>query len=440
MARAEKARRPGYAPGHTGVGRRGLRTRDSIVDHALRLFRDFGFHGTSMDAIAQAVGGSRATVYQYFESKDDILLELLAECEPAVLAHAQRLGPLGPTSTGVKHLQGWLDELAELYDRYTAVFLEFPAIGLGQGIPVARAGAVSDAYLAAIADRIRAAGVVGLAADDAAAALLRIAHMINLYRSRRMFELGAASSVTASLTVALQLLLFPDTPDEVLGGAGNEMPGDRPATPPTPFPAHAGPPPDPPVVSPIRQDMLSAASALFARYGFHGVSMEDIAETAQVGRTTLYRHFGTKVAVLAELTEWAVLEGRHLSEELFELAQRHPDAEALHAWLSRYVHFHRNYGAVIRAWYDGTVAQQLPQDTVGQGLGTFRAAAGRLLADVALAPGLHVAVAEAVFLAILGRLSELRMSQHPEDTDYDVARFMTDVLQRTLLGRDSRFA
>ena len=34
----------------------------------------------------------------------------------------------------------------------------------------------------------------GMHAEDAASALLRIAHMVNLYRSRRMFGLGSAEA------------------------------------------------------------------------------------------------------------------------------------------------------------------------------------------------------------------------------------------------------
>src|SRR6185437_1925868 len=96
MVDSQKVRRAGYAPTNPELGRRGLHTRQSILRSAARLFLERGFHGTSIDAIAKAAGGSRATVYQYFEDKEDIYRELAAQCLPAVLDHASRLGPLGP--------------------------------------------------------------------------------------------------------------------------------------------------------------------------------------------------------------------------------------------------------------------------------------------------------------------------------------------------------
>ncbi|EUA51328.1 bacterial regulatory s, tetR family protein [Mycobacterium xenopi 3993] len=73
------------------MGRRGRHTRGRIVGSAAKLFVAKGFHGTSIEAIAKAVGGSRATVYQYFESKEAIFAELASKCEPAVLEHGQQL-------------------------------------------------------------------------------------------------------------------------------------------------------------------------------------------------------------------------------------------------------------------------------------------------------------------------------------------------------------
>jgi AcrR family transcriptional regulator len=47
-----------------------------------------------------------------------------------------------------------------------------------------------------------------------------------------------------------------------------------------------------------RQRILVAAAELFAERGFDGVSVSDIAESAEVGRTTFFRHFGDKQEVV----------------------------------------------------------------------------------------------------------------------------------------------
>ena len=47
-----------------------------------------------------------------------------------------------------------------------------------------------------------------------------------------------------------------------------------------------------------RQRIVAAAEDLFAAHGFDAVSVTDIAERAEVGRTTFFRHFGDKQEVV----------------------------------------------------------------------------------------------------------------------------------------------
>lgn len=414
-----------------------MHTREQILRGAQRLFVTGGYNGTSIGDIASALGGSRASVYQYFESKDQIFLELLAQCEPAVLQHAQSLGRLGPDADGLTNLYRWLCNLAELYDAYAVVFFELPGIGLGQGLPPSRAMTVSDQYAAIVAAKIRAAGVQGLQPADATTAVLRIVHMVNAYRSRNMFKLAGVMTIERSLAIAMQRLLFPDTPAESFESLPEATPPAAATEPDLPPTANRTDLLEPSAVSPVRQDMLSSASALFARHGFYAVSMDDIASAAGVSRATLYRHFNTKVTILAELSTWAVLEGAQIAADLRRVpAEADTGRDALHVWLSRYLHFHRLYGSVIRAWFDGTIAAQLPEDIISQGLGTFHSAVSVFLDGVELPAGMDRLTAAAIFLAVLGRLSEYVISQLPTETDFDGAALMKLVIERALLDAD----
>lgn len=47
-----------------------------------------------------------------------------------------------------------------------------------------------------------------------------------------------------------------------------------------------------------RERIVRAAAELFAEHGFDGVSVADIADRAEVGRTTFFRHFGDKQEVV----------------------------------------------------------------------------------------------------------------------------------------------
>src|SRR5580704_2962794 len=49
-------------------------TRRRLAETGLRLFLERGYDETTLDAIAEAAGVSRRTVFHYFEQKEDILL------------------------------------------------------------------------------------------------------------------------------------------------------------------------------------------------------------------------------------------------------------------------------------------------------------------------------------------------------------------------------
>lgn len=53
--------------------------RQSIINGATTLFLNHGFNATSMDKIAQSAPVSKATLYKYFASKNDLLVAVIDE-------------------------------------------------------------------------------------------------------------------------------------------------------------------------------------------------------------------------------------------------------------------------------------------------------------------------------------------------------------------------
>jgi AcrR family transcriptional regulator len=53
------------------------RRRQQLLDVALRVFADRGFHPTSMNDLAEAAGVTKPVLYQHFNSKRELYLELL---------------------------------------------------------------------------------------------------------------------------------------------------------------------------------------------------------------------------------------------------------------------------------------------------------------------------------------------------------------------------
>jgi hypothetical protein len=105
---------------------------------------------------------------------------------------------------------------------------------------------------------------------------------------------------------------------------------------------------------------------------------------------------------------------------------------ALGEWTVGYVRFHRAYRGVIRAWFDGTVAEQLSDASVDDGIGAIHRAVETLLETVDLPAGIDGQVAGAVFMAVLGRMTEPTGADATE-SDEGAAALMVNLLQRSLL-------
>jgi AcrR family transcriptional regulator len=109
--------------------RKKLATRTAIHDAAMRLFAERGFAGTTMDQIAEAAEVSRATVFTYFATKEDVVLGDGSAAVEA-LAAALRENPAGSTVATVRE---WLGRLAGWFEPELVLQLqiarEVPVVG-----------------------------------------------------------------------------------------------------------------------------------------------------------------------------------------------------------------------------------------------------------------------------------------------------------------------
>jgi AcrR family transcriptional regulator len=61
--------------------------REQILDVALEVFATHGFHGASMNDVADAVGVTKPVLYQHFDSKRDLYQALIDEVGDRLLAN-----------------------------------------------------------------------------------------------------------------------------------------------------------------------------------------------------------------------------------------------------------------------------------------------------------------------------------------------------------------
>jgi len=76
---------------------KGTQTRESILLTAARLFDKKGAFGTSIDDIARELGIAKGTLYQYFASKEDLIVKTIIWSEGILLARLAAIGENGPT-------------------------------------------------------------------------------------------------------------------------------------------------------------------------------------------------------------------------------------------------------------------------------------------------------------------------------------------------------
>ena len=84
-----------------------------------------------------------------------------------------------------------------------------------------------------------------------------------------------------------------------------------------------------------RDKLIKVAGAAFAEHGID-TSLEEIAERAQVGIGTLYRHFPTREHLVEVIYRREV---EALCQAADELAKKHPPDMALAQWMQRFVDY-----------------------------------------------------------------------------------------------------
>ena len=96
--------------------RKSIHRRAEILHQARRLFEKAGFHETSFDDIARAVGIRREGLYYYYRSRAEILLDLVRPQNEALVQrltaiNASRLAPATKLYLGIKNHLAMFDRL-----------------------------------------------------------------------------------------------------------------------------------------------------------------------------------------------------------------------------------------------------------------------------------------------------------------------------------------
>ncbi|MGI8588694.1 MAG: TetR/AcrR family transcriptional regulator [Chloroflexia bacterium] len=113
---------------------KGKRTRERILDTAVRLFAAGGYDRTTMRDIAAGAGCALGLTYRYFPSKEAIVLALYARLADKLNAQVRELPPAPLAERFDRAIEVNLALLAPYRESMTALF--GPALNLESGIAV----------------------------------------------------------------------------------------------------------------------------------------------------------------------------------------------------------------------------------------------------------------------------------------------------------------
>jgi AcrR family transcriptional regulator len=101
-------------------------TRDDILVAAAQIFSQKGFHGASMQDIAEAVNLQKASLYHHVNSKQEILLAILDQALDLLIEHMQKVTdqPLPPDQKLRLAVQAYLQAMLDHRDLASVLLLE----------------------------------------------------------------------------------------------------------------------------------------------------------------------------------------------------------------------------------------------------------------------------------------------------------------------------
>ena len=198
---------------------RGERRRRQLVDFAARRFATSGYHPTSISDIVDGLGVGKGVFYWYFESKEELFLQILADAQRD-LRRAQRQAiadepdPVRRIEAGIGATVEWLDdnrhlflllEFARTEERFAPLIRRGEEQAIADTLPHVKAG-IAAGLIRREDPVVVAHGILG--ATDHLARVL-------------MLEQGRSAQETAAATVSfcLEGILSPSTAEQRLGRA-----------------------------------------------------------------------------------------------------------------------------------------------------------------------------------------------------------------------------
>lgn len=358
---ADVVRRAPFAD-NPQVGARGQRTQQRILDAALEVFGEAGYHQCSIDAIANRAGCSRAAFYQYFSSREDVFRQLTGQVARQLNASTEALEALTPDEAGWLALRAWVSRHSAIYDRYEPLFHAFQAVSEGDDAVATGSARFSTRTVSRIRSRIVSTAIRSRDLDPVIMQLLEcVTRTQDVAAILRSAADGyyAEERVGDALTDVIHRSLFGLQKAVNVHHRSAQRP---PALPFDPVIRDAFTQRDAPaaLTAAGRQAwevLMGAGRKVFVERGYHRARINDVTEAAGVSRAAFYCYFENKDQLARTLTTRAMQAVSLVFAEFPASALDGGAAgrAALRRWLRRYNVTHASEAAMLRVWVDAAL-------------------------------------------------------------------------------------
>lgn len=344
------------------LGHNGNRARSEILAAAREVFAEIGYHGVTVDVIAQRAGRSGPAVYQYFENKEAIFRIFVDELGTDLIAHATTMDDM-TGGHGLDAMRRFVDGLSSLFRKHRVTAIEWPSAEATGHQLLTPAEAFLRRFAAVASPHLGLADSADqLPLRSLPMAMLSIVQWAEYTREawgprqsqRRLNDslarlfyrvisrgnaVRAAMPVTNTPTTGPTMALLSD---HVFPTMGLRRPVTRRSR-------------------PMVERILQAASQEFARKGYAGASIQQIAEQAGVGKPNVYTYWTDREALFSTLADAA-------SAALRTVLSYDLEVEVLRAadggrhWLDEWIDLVVQHGAILHIW----THEHLDNPTLGE--------------------------------------------------------------------------
>jgi len=418
--------------GNPRVGARGHRTQQRIVDAALQVFGEEGYHQCGVARITELAGCSRVSFYQYFAGKEDVFRHLAGQVARQLRASTEALGTLTSDVAGWTAIRAWVARYADTYGRYRPVFRAFQAAAETDEAVAGGSARVGERDVAGIRSKLATTALPPRQLDPVIALMLECLP--------RALEDGAILRAAAPDAYPKPRVddALADIVHRTLFGLRAEV-NARPGAgrrPPTlefgPIMRRALQHEDEPHALNAAgrralRALLEAGRDTFVARGYHGTRVDDIVAAAGVSHGAFYHYFESKDQFAQVLAARAIRRVATAFADIPDAAGSDGPANkaALRRWLRRYNAAHATEAAMFRVWLDASLHDATLSTDSAAALDWGRRRMVRFLAPRSFG---DVDTEAVVMVALLGAFGARERSAPTVEAT-------TNIIHRGLLGR-----